>query len=260
MRLLKLGLKGPDVKKWQLFLIGQGFQPGPADGEFTKDTETATIKFQTHHTIDPDGKVGNQTFGTAMRLGFEAVSDDDPSKKGPNFPAPPVFDSLSSNAARQKVFGKFAFAPHPIPGNRENIRVTDNWAKDNIVPIVIPQLIGIAGAPHDGRVFFHKLAAQQLADLYLAWEKAGLLDRNLSWAGAYVPRFIRGSTSVLSNHAFGSAFDINVPQNGLGVEPARIGQLGSVRELVPIANKLGFYWGGHFTRRDGMHFEIAQLK
>jgi len=29
-------------------------------------------------------------------------------------------------------------------------------------------------------------------------------------------------------------------------------------KLVPIANELGFYWGGHFTRRDGMHFELAK--
>jgi hypothetical protein len=32
-----------------------------------------------------------------------------------------------------------------------------------------------------------------------------------------------------------------------------------VRELVEIANEWGFYWGGHFTRKDGMHFEIAKI-
>ena len=34
---------------------------------------------------------------------------------------------------------------------------------------------------------------------------------------------------------------------------------GCVRELVPIAHDHGFYWGGHFTRQDGMHFELARL-
>jgi hypothetical protein len=34
-----------------------------------------------------------------------------------------------------------------------------------------------------------------------------------------------------------------------------------VRELVPIANAFGFYWGGHFGagRVDGMHFEVAKV-
>jgi hypothetical protein len=47
-----------------------------------------------------------------------------------------------------------------------------------------------------------------------------------------------------------------------------IGEKGCVRELVPIANEHGFYWGGHFGsvvngkmigRMDGMHFEIAKI-
>jgi hypothetical protein len=37
-----------------------------------------------------------------------------------------------------------------------------------------------------------------------------------------------------------------------------------VRELVPLANKWGFWWGGHWGyngkgRYDGMHFEVAKL-
>jgi hypothetical protein len=33
-----------------------------------------------------------------------------------------------------------------------------------------------------------------------------------------------------------------------------------VRELVPIANRLGFFWGGHFQNRlDGNHFEVAHV-
>ena len=46
----------------------------------------------------------------------------------------------------------------------------------------------------------------------------------------------------------------------LGTTPALVGRKGSVRELVEIANANGFYWGGHFTRKDGMHFEVAQVK
>lgn len=42
--------------------------------------------------------------------------------------------------------------------------------------------------------------------------------------------------------------------------PALEDAQGSLRELVPIANEHGFFWGGHFKRRpDGMHFEVAKL-
>ena len=61
---------------------------------------------------------------------------------------------------------------------------------------------------------------------------------------------------MLSNHAFGTAFDINVQWNPLEALP---GRTGCVFELVPMAHRHGFYWGGHFSRRDGMHFEVARV-
>jgi intein/homing endonuclease len=67
------------------------------------------------------------------------------------------------------------------------------------------------------------------------------------------------SSGIVVSNSWGTAFDINVPQNGLNKIPALVGEKGSVREIVPIANDFGFYWGGHFTRKDGMHFEIAKI-
>lgn len=101
----------------------------------------------------------------------------------------------------------------------------------------------------------------QLVALWAEWQRLGLLDRVLSFAGTYNPRFVRGRASqqVLSNHAFATAFDINAAWNRLGAEPATFGTRGCVYELVPVAHRFGFFWGGHFTRRDGMHFEVAKL-
>ncbi len=79
------------------------------------------------------------------------------------------------------------------------------------------------------------------------------------WGGSYVARFIRGSRTKLSNHSWGTAFDINTLQNGLGKRPALGGEPGSVRALVTLANKHGFNWGGHFSGRlDGMHVEAGK--
>lgn len=72
--------------------------------------------------------------------------------------------------------------------------------------------------------------------------KKDLIRLVLTYAGSFDPRFIRGSTTTLSNHAFGSAFDINAEWNPLGHTPAPKGTEGSVRELVPIAHEYGFYW------------------
>jgi len=260
MQVLRRSTKGKDVKRWQFFLIGQKFHPGEVDGDFGKQTEDATKEFQRHHSLDVDGVVGNQTLGTAMLLGFVAVEEEaDTSTTGPNFPPKPDFAPLTGNPARQQVFGKFVFKHKPLPSNPENIVITDSWEQDNIVRIPIAALKGVPGASFDGGVRFHKLAQQQLIDLWAAWQKAKLLHLLVTFDGAFVPRFIRGSTTVLSNHAFGSAFDINASFNSLGAEPALVGRKGSVREMVEIANDHGFYWGGHFQRLDGMHFEVAQL-
>lgn len=248
MNPLKQGMTGAAVKRWQFFLIGQGF-PVKADGDFGPKTHAATIAFQTAHGLLKDGIVGGTTYEKAISLGFP----------DPNWPYKPSFAPLSSNAARASVFGKFSYQSAPTTDNPEAIRILGDWEAKNILRVEIPQLIGISGAPADGKIRFHKLGAEQLQALWQAWEDAGLLNRVKTWEGSFVPRFVRGSRTTLSNHAFGSAFDINYSWNKLGATPARLGEPGCVRELVALANQHGFYWGGHFTRLDGMHFEVAKL-
>lgn len=259
MRILKLGLEGNDVRKWQMFLVGQRLAQFVPNGKFGPATRDATVSFQKKHRLDPDGKVGNQTLGHAMTLGFELIDFVADTKSG--FPKLPNFRPLVGIAARQQIFGRFSFVPTPRPDNKEAIRITDDWERKNIVRIAIPQLAGKKGAPSSGMVTFHKLAAKQLQDLFKAWSKARLLNRIVTWGGSFEPRFIRGSDEVLSNHAFGSAFDINAAFNPFGAEPAFPGEEGCVFDLVSIAHGHGFYWGGHFSkRRDGMHFEVAKIK
>ena len=259
MRVLRKDMKGPDVRKWQYFLIGQGFLTGKADGLFGKQTAAATVAFQKKYNLDPDGIVGHQTIVQAIQLGFTVLEETvDEGKNSPNWPPKPDFPPLIGTTARQTLFGKFAYKV--IPDSSGEVQILGNWAKQNIVTVNIPQLKGIKGAPTSGNIQFHRLAAQQMQAMFGAWESAGLLDCILSWGGSFVPRLVRGGAS-LSNHAFGTAFDINVSWNRLGVQPSLAGEEGSVRDLVPIANEHGFFWGGHYAKRpDGMHFEVAALK
>jgi hypothetical protein len=155
------------------------------------------------------------------------------------------------------VFGTFAFKSTPVKANPEAITITDGWDKKNIVTVKIPQLKNLSWSEN---VSCHKLISDQLRSLFNEWEKEGNIDKILTYGGLWVPRYIRGSRTTLSNHSWGTAFDINVQWNMLGSRPALKGEKGSVRELVQTANKHGFYWGGHFkSRPDGMHFEAYKV-
>jgi hypothetical protein len=262
IQILRKGSKGLNVTRWQHFLIGQGHLRSRADGDFGPRTEKATKAFQRAQGLSADGMVGPQTLGKALGLGFDAGFEDrvQPDTNPILVPAAPI--RPVTRKARERMFGTFRYKSDPTPQNPERIKILDDWEKDNIQVVTLPQLKGIPvyGRPSSGRLRFHKNAIPQLKALWLAWEDAGVIDHVLTYEGSYNPRFIRGSRDILSNHAYGSAFDINYRWNRLGTIPALEGQEGSVRELVDIANQHGFFWGGHFKARpDGMHFEVAKL-
>ncbi|WP_222852152.1 M15 family metallopeptidase [Olivibacter sp. SDN3] len=256
LKALHVGSKGVEVRRWQYFLLGQQLYKGEVDGKFGLLTLEASKAFQQSQGLLPDGVVGNKTYGKAMLIGFEGATDTATDKQASNWPSKPDFKPLTNDAERAGIFGKFSYEHHPVPGDPEHIRILGNWQSENILAVEIPQLTAIAGIE---RINFHRLAVKQLQKLWSDWEALGLLSLVLTWQGSFNSRFVRGSRTSLSNHAFGTAFDINAAWNPLGAIPAFVGQEGSVRELVSIANNNGFYWGGHFTRKDGMHFEVAKL-
>jgi hypothetical protein len=256
MNVLRLNSIGNDVKRWQQFLRGRGLLLDTT-GTFDAATDTATRKFQRANALAVDGVVGNQTLRKAADFGFELVNYIDEPDSG--YPSRPTFGSLTPSVAQSK-FGPLEFAAAPTAGNPEKIKITNGFDTSKLVRVTIPQLLGVQGAPASGRVQIHTLAAASFQALWAAWQAAGCSGQVLSFDGTYDPRFVRGSAikQILSNHAFGVAFDINVEWNPFGAEPANRGMTGCLYDLVPIANQHGFFWGGHYkTRRDGMHFEYV---
>lgn len=76
-----------------------------------------------------------------------------------------------------------------------------------------------------------------------------------SWGWAYRP--IRGQTGGYSNHASGTAIDLNAPKHPLGRRGTFTPE--QVETIHAILRDLGgaVRWGGDYTRRaDEMHFEI----
>lgn len=158
---------------------------------------------------------------------------------------------------RAVTYGTFTAVPDPhTPGY---VKIT-NASNFKIAAIDVPQLVvhRVKGVNKTGRIWVNTRMVDMTLGLFAAWDAAGLMPLIKTFDGGFVPRYVRGSTTALSNHAWGTAFDINAQWNGLGKVPPRVGEPGSVRQLVEIAVKNGFYWGSWFKDRpDGMHFEAA---
>lgn len=262
MRELKRGLVGVDVRDWQFFLLGQKLFEGECITTFGPKTEASTKSFQTKHKLSATGILDSKTLGIAMSLGYqptdingnkiEVVSSSNDVTFTAAWPAKPTnLTPILNNSQRQALFGTFKWVDKPLKGNPENVDIDDKWEKDNITVITLPGL--------NRKIQWNKKCVYQILGFFQELVDKDLISKILTFDGTYVTRYIRGSKVTLSAHCFGSAFDINVAWNGLNVIPALKGKKGSVRELVEIANKWGFYWGGHFSRKDGMHFEVAKI-
>lgn len=273
-----------EVQRWQYFLLKQGInQVGSIDAGFGMMTEKATQAFQNREHLTSSGKVDTATLQRAAQLGYTIVPDDHYQKRaGTNFPRPPSDLSSPDNASRNRVFTCFKFIQLPVSqrpaDNVEEIVIKGScdgqqpaWVTANIANIAIPQLKFARG--FNGTMRCHSKAAPIIKALFEKWEQDDLLHLIIKFEGGFVPRYIRRThldpqghpekrsvdVSTLSNHSFGAAFDINFDDNMLSDIPAEAGQRGSTRELVASANELGVFWGGHFSRLDGNHFEVAKL-
>jgi hypothetical protein len=253
IELIKPQTQTPLIIQWKAFQQQLGRYNGPLDDWYDTPFIQVIQEYQKEKNLLVDGYIGTNTWYAAYQEGMNFTPDQ---KK--SFPLPPNFGPIRTTQEVIDLFGEIQFTPNSIAQNPEQIVITNNFATENIIAVDIPQLKKIPqGAT--STIYFHRKGAEQLRGFFDAIEQKGLLPLLLSYGGSYVPRLIRGSKTTLSNHAYGTAFDLNMQWNSLNTDPAPLGALGSVRELVPLAYQYGFYWGGHFKRKDGMHFELAQI-
>lgn len=276
LRTLRVGSHNNDglVLAVEEFLRDEGYYWVEADGVFDENTKEAVSLFQSKNGLGIDGTIGRYTWGEILKHGFHAVELEE----SENWPARPVDYTHIPYDEREDYFGHIEFVEAGTKSNPEAIRVTNSWVTDNIITAQISQLKKIPGmvwqgrvegkGPQGGRIQLHREAVAPTQALWDAWEYAGLLGRVETWAGMSCRRFVRGSRTTLSNHSYGTAFDINAPWNGLRKTPALKGQKGCVRELVEAAMAVevdgwGWWWGGWgwaptYTKLDGMHFELCR--
>lgn len=128
-----------------------------------------------------------------------------------------------------------------------------------LVPVVPPFKMYYEGRPIASIKFHRKCAAALSAALQEIWEHYGKNQSKIDslgisrYNGAYNPRYIRGSTSKWSNHAYGAAIDLNAESNGFGAGHGNIPQ-----PVIDAFKRQGARWGGDYHgRTDPMHFEFC---
>jgi hypothetical protein len=127
-----------------------------------------------------------------------------------------------------------------------------------LVPVVPPFAMYYEGQRIKAISFHRKAAPALLAALNEIWDYCGRDQSKIDaagvskYAGAYNKRFVRGSASKWSNHAYGAAIDLNAEENGLYAK-------GTMPQFVIDAFcRQGWMWGGWYQNRtDPMHFEAV---
>ena len=114
----------------------------------------------------------------------------------------------------------------------------------------VPPTLEIGVIPK--RLYCNKLMMQPLTTAF-----SNLISRNVvyelkTWDGCFNIRKKRGLASM-SLHSWGLAIDVNAAWNGLGTE-SKLSP-----EFVKCFTDAGFHWGGEWSRKDPMHFQISKI-
>lgn len=255
VRTLRRGMTGDDVRALQQRLTLAGFST-KADSIFGERTENAVKDYQRSRVLVVDGVVGRRT--REMLAAEENEHDPSVAWEDDTNSDPLILPGILSDAEVDALLGPALWVPAPRPDEPGAVKFTNGF-QANIVPVKIPQLIGVAGAPASGTIYLHRKVVEQTRAMFDAWERDGLKKHLWSFAGSYNPRLVRGH-QTLSRHSYGAAIDCNYAWNVLGKPGAARGQPGSVVELYPIAVEHGYTAGKDWARPDWGHFEVFEVK
>jgi hypothetical protein len=102
------------------------------------------------------------------------------------------------------------------------------------------------------KLYCNKQIVSPLTQAFTNLIDRGFVKELKTWDGCFNVRRKRGLTSM-SLHSWGIAIDVNAAWNGLHKTP----QLSA--GFVKCFTDAGFDWGGTWTRKDGMHFQLKTI-
>lgn len=120
----------------------------------------------------------------------------------------------------------------------------------NLVLWDVPTELEIGVIPK--RIFCNKDLIAPLAQAFKNLIATGCVEELKTWDGCFNIRKKRGLNSM-SLHSWAVAVDVNAFENGLGATPKL-----SAR-FVKCFTDAGFDWGGNWSRKDGMHFQLKSI-
>jgi hypothetical protein len=126
----------------------------------------------------------------------------------------------------------------------------DPAKESNMVLWDIPTELEIGIIPK--RLYCNKDLVAPLSQAFKNLITTGFVKELKTWDGCFNIRKKRGLSSM-SLHSWGIAIDVNAAWNGLNKTPVL--SAGFVKCFTDV----GFDWGGTWTRKDGMHFQLSKI-
>ncbi|MAB37732.1 MAG: hypothetical protein CL528_11340 [Aequorivita sp.] len=142
------------------------------------------------------------------------------------------------------VQSKDCIAKWGSPSNFNEGKFMTLWDIPNNINSAIPEL--------PNRLYCNKVMVAPLERAFNNIISRNLTEEVEAWDGCFNIRKKRRLNSW-SLHSWGIAVDINAARNRLGKEPEMSA------ELVQCFTDAGFEWGGNWTRKDGMHFQLKKI-
>ena len=127
---------------------------------------------------------------------------------------------------------------------------TPSQSNPNLTLWDVPAELEIGVIPK--RIYCNKDMVAPLTAAFKALISTGCVTELKTWDGCFNIRKKRGLASM-SLHSWAIAIDVNAFENGLNQTP-KLSKL-----FVSCFTNNGFDWGGTWTRKDGMHFQLSKI-
>jgi hypothetical protein len=241
--------RSADVRTVQNLLLARGFSTlGRADGICGDETIKAIVAFQSGYLRRPDGRIdpGGTTWrslaGTYTGNAIVAVPDTSQVARTVPRPSPQTINIGLTAAGNDFMLERLgsprsSYSALCQPPTQDRLR--RNLVLDTVGPFrvtgLVPAVLSLKAV---------------MADIEREQPR---VYRALGTAGMLCCRLVRGSTTAISNHSWGTAIDLTLDGvlDTFGDDRVQVG----LTLIAPIFNRHGWYWGAAFRKEDAMHFE-----